>query len=131
MGEAPDRRLNLISKFIQGIQTIKSYVWENPITLKVQNARRNELRRFLKFYWWTGVSEGITRNSNSLLTLPILLAPLARGEPLLASTVFTALGLADSITYSSLKNINYGINAAALYYSVIRRIEEVLLLPEK
>ena len=32
IGEATDRRLNLLNKLILGIQTIKSYVWEGPIT---------------------------------------------------------------------------------------------------
>ena len=131
IGEKTDRRLNLVNKLIQGIQTIKTYVWEEPIISKIQKARRAECRRFLTLYWWKGVSEGITKNTNLLLALPILLLPLARGKPLIASTIFPALGLADSLTEIVVKNLNYGINAAAIYYSVILRVEEVLLIPEK
>ena len=45
--------------------------------------------------------------------------------------VFTALSLADTINFNSVNNFNYGIRAAADYYSVIRRVQEVLLHSEK
>ena len=77
IGEASDRRLNLINKLIQGIQTVKNYVWEDPIIYNALKARRVECRRFLSLYFWKCLSEGITRNSNALLGLPIVLIPLA------------------------------------------------------
>lgn len=98
IGEASDARLSLINKLIQGVETIKNYVWEQPIIQNAQNARRRECRSLLKFYFWTGLSEGITRNASTLLGLPMVLLPLAQGKPLVASVIFTALSLADSIT---------------------------------
>ena len=78
IGDATDRRLNLINKLIQGIQVIKSYVWEKPIVERAQNSRKVECRRLLVFYFWKGLSEGLTRNTtNALLGLPIVLVPLA------------------------------------------------------
>ena len=55
------------------------------------------------------------------------MVPLARGQLLVASTVFTALSMADLIG-NTISNISSGINALADYYSVIKRVEEVLLL---
>lgn len=60
-----------------------------------------------------------------------MLIPLSMGTPLVASTVFAALTVIDSITFNVLLSINFGGNAAADYYSVIKRIEQVLLLEEK
>ena len=44
--------------------------------------------------------------------------------------VFTVLSLSDSIAVEGVNSLNYGINAAANYYSVIRRVQEVLVLKE-
>ena len=57
-----------------------------------------------------------------VLGLPIVLVPLAQGKPLVASIIFTALSLTDAIACNSIKNFSYGVNAAADYYSVIKRI---------
>ena len=48
----------------------------------------------------------------------------------MASTVLTALGIADSIG-TSLNSLNNGLSSVADYYSIIKRVEEVLLLKEK
>lgn len=76
------------------------------------------------------MSEGITRNTSILLGLAIVLLPLAEGRPLVASVLFTAFGLTDAIA-ANIKNISYGINAAADYYSVITRIQNLLKIEEK
>ena len=62
-----------------------------------------------------------------VLGLPIILIPLAQGKPLVASTIFTALSMIDVLT-TCMKNLAYGLNSAADYYSVIKRAEEVFLL---
>ena len=121
IGAATDRRLNLINKLILGIQTIKCYVWEQPIISHIRKHRRIECYRFLKLYFWRGFSQGLTRNTNTLFALPIILVPLANGQSLLGSTIFTALTLVDSASISVL-NFNMSSNTAADYYSVIKRI---------
>ena len=63
--------------------------------------------------------------------VPIVLVPLARGEPLVVASIFTAFSLVDTISVESVKNLNFGMNVAADYYSVIKRAEQVLLLEEK
>ena len=90
-----------------------------------------ECRRFLRLYFWKDFSDGISRNANILLGFPIVLVPLARGEPLVAASIFTAFSLLDTIAVNSVKNLNFGMNAMADYYSVIKRTESVLLLEEK
>ena len=131
IGLATDRRLNLINKLIQGIQTIKIYVWEEPILSHIQHSRRVECRRFLKLQFWKGFSDGIYRNANVIMAFPIVLVPLAQGRPLVASTIFTALSVAYSLAYDNMMRLNYGMGATSGYYSVIKRIESVLLLKEK
>ena len=106
-------------------------MWEEPLLRHIKSARRTECRRFLKLYFLKGFSDGISRNANIIFAFPIILVPLAQGKPLVASTVFTALSIIDSVASSCVKEFNFGMNAAADYYSVITRIQAVLLLKEK
>lgn len=87
-----------------------------------------ECRRFVKLYCLKGLALGFFKNFNILLSFPIVLIPLAQGQPLVYSTVFAAFTLIDSITVDIILSLNVGGNAAADYYSVIKRVEQVLLL---
>ena len=131
IGQATDRRLNLVNKLIVGIQTIKNYVWEEPIIHRIQSSRRVECRRLLKLFFWKGFSDGISWNAILILSFPVILVPLAHGQPLVASTIFTALSLLENIALNSVKTLNFAMNAMADYYSVIKRAEQVLLLEDK
>ena len=131
IGEVSDTRLNLVTKLIQGIQSVKTHAWEHPIINSTLKHRRLECRSFLALFFWRGLSEGITQSSSALLGLAVVLVPLAQGKPLVASVVFTALSLTDSISYNSVRKFNYALSAAADYCSVITRLQEVLLLDEK
>ena len=131
IGQATDRRLNLVNKLILGIQTIKNYFWEEPIIRRIRSSRQVECRGLLRLFFWKGFSDGIFRNANLILSFPIILVPLAHGQPLVASTIFTAISLLDNIALTSVKNLNLGVNSMADYYSVIKRAEQVLLLEEK
>lgn len=93
IGAATDRRLNLLTNLIHGIQT--SYVWEDPILDRIQENRKLECRRFLKLYLVKGLSDGISRNASVLFALPIILVPLAEGRRLIVSSVLTALSLSE------------------------------------
>ena len=103
IGAASDRRLNLIDKLLLGIQTVKSYLWEEPMICSIERSRKIEFRRLLRYYFCKG---------------------------LVASAVFTALSLIDNLT-KNIINLTYGMNSVADCYSVIKRTEEVLLLEEK
>ena len=85
----------------------------------------------MRLFFWKGFGDGLTRNANVVLAFPIVLVPLAQGQPLVASSIFAALSLLDSIALNGVKNPNFGMNTLADYYSVIKRVEEVLLLKEK
>ena len=98
---------------------------------RIEGARRTECRGFLKLYCLKGFSEGFFRNFNIILSFPVVLLPLAEGRPLLASSVFTALTIIDILTFNVMLILSLGGNAAAEYYSVIKRVQNVLLLEEK
>ena len=114
IGATTDRRLDLIKKLIHGIQTIKCYVWEAPIISHIRKHRRLECQRFLRLYFWRGFSMGLTRNSSSLFAFPIILVPLAQGQPLVASTIFTALTLADTLATDNIFTLNMAEHCSRL-----------------
>ena len=60
IGSVTDRRISLVNSLILGIQTIKNYVWEQPVIDRILKARRVECRRFLCLYFWKGLSDGIS-----------------------------------------------------------------------
>ena len=95
---------------------------------RIEGARRAECKAFLKLYCLKGFSEGFFRNFNIILSFPVVLLPLAEGHPLQASTIFTALTILDILTFNVMINLSLGGNAAAEYYSVIKRVQHVLLL---
>ncbi len=130
IAKASDRRLNVINKLILGIRTIKTYAWEEPIIKNAQHARHVECRRFLKQFCVKGCSDGIFRNSVVLLWMPVILIKVYMGDELVASSLFTAMNMLASLGFTTIFFLNLGMNSAAEYSTVIKRIQEVLLLAD-
>ena len=70
------------------------------------------------------------RSANLLFALLVILIPLSQGEPLVASTIFSALCIIENLN-SNIVNFTHGLSSAADYFAVIKRIEKVVLLGEK
>ena len=130
IAEATDRRLNVINKLILGMRTIKSYAWEEPIINNAKEARRVECRRFLKQFCVKGTSDGIFRNAQTLMWMSVILIKVFKGEPLVASQIFTAMNMLSGLGFTTIFFLNLSMNAAAEYTTVIKRVEQVLLLEE-
>ena len=112
------------------MRTIKSYAWEDPIIKNAKDARHIECRRFFKQFCVKGASDGIFRNSVTLLWMPVILIKVAQGEELVASSLFSAMNMLASLGFTTIFFLNLGMNSAAEYSTVIKRIQEVLLLDE-
>ena len=76
IGRATDKRVGLVNKLILGIQTVKNYVWEQPIVKLIEKARKIECRRYLKLYCLKGLSDGFIRNFSLVLSIPAVIIPL-------------------------------------------------------
>ena len=113
IAQASDRRLNVINKLILGMRTIKSYAWEDPIINNARDARRVECRRFYKQFCVKGVSDGVFRNSVTLLWMPVILIKVAMGEKLVASSLFSAMNMLGSLGFTTIFFLNLGMNSAA------------------
>ena len=128
---ASDTRLSLIQTLILGMQTVKSYGWEAALVARSKAARSEEISRLRRFFSVNGFFQGFMLYSEALLALPILLVPVLAGVPLDATSALVGLSLAGFLSISGVFNTNLGLTAAANYLSVLRRVQEVLLLPEQ
>lgn len=128
IASATDTRLNLINKLILGIATIKMYSWEEPLIEGAKKARRVECRRFLKSFIMKGLSDGLYRNVRVVMWMPVILAKVWEGELLLASSIFVMMNMMGTLGFNTIFRINLAMNSVAEYSTVLKRIEEVLLL---
>ena len=103
-------------------------MWEEPIKSGIQSVRKKERNNLLKLYCFRGMSIGILRNANIILSFPVILVPLLRGENLEASTIFAAISLIDSLSLFGIQYLNHGILVASEYISLFKRVQETLLL---
>ena len=93
IAETTDTRINIIQNIIQGIQTIKSYAWEGPLTSRANSARIQEIAKFKRYYFLSGFFDSLLAYSDPLLSLPLLLAPVLSYVPFDASSVLIGLCL--------------------------------------
>ena len=74
IAEASDKRLSLVQTLVFGIQTIKSYAWEEPLVGRIKQARDEEISRFRHFFNLAGFCQGFMIYSEVLLALSLLLS---------------------------------------------------------
>ncbi len=130
MGQATDKRLSYINNLLTGIRTIKSYLWETKIAASVERARSAEKSSYLCQFSVIAIGYGLVRNSQILMWIPLLLTPLAGGSPLVSSDVFSAVALLSGFCRTVIYFPFLAFNGAANYISVLKRVQEVLLLDE-
>ena len=130
ISEASDQRIGLIHNLIRGIQTVKSYGWEGPLVRRAKTARRTELARLRRYFFVSGFFDGLLAYCDPLLALPLLLALVLRQVPLDAPTLLFSLSLVSNLSTLGLSPVNCALDSAANLVSIIRRIQNILLLPE-
>ena len=130
IASATDSRLNFIQNLIKGVQTVKSYGWEQLLVDRAKKARQTEIARFKSYFAVSGFFEGLLSYCDPLLALPLLLALVLRQVPLDAPTLLFSLSLVSNLSTLGLSPVNCALDSAANLVSIIRRIQNILLLPE-
>ena len=119
---ATDSRINIINKLIMGIQTVKSYAWEQALKNKAIEARAIEARRLKKHFCLFGCGDGFFRYSNILFSFPLVLVPLFQGLRIDASYIFVALSLTEYLAVSGIMMIGQSSRVVGDYLSAFSRI---------
>ncbi len=125
-----DSRIGLLSNLLHGIRSIKSYMWQEPAIKAIKKTRRRECLLMLWRLTVTSFSGAIFQNSQYLLWVPLFCVPLAQGQPLAASKIFTACSVISSLSRLSVFLSSNTLTSASQYYAVLKRIEGVLLLKD-
>ena len=130
IAQATDRRLNVLNKLILGIRTIKTYAWEAPTIAAARAARKVECSRLLSQILVRGFANTLFSNASVLLWLLVILAKVYTGEPLEASSIFTAMSLLGMLGIITINFFSLSMNSVAEMLAVLSRLQQVLLLPE-
>ncbi|CAD6203315.1 GSCOCT00009756001.2-RA-CDS [Cotesia congregata] len=126
-----DRRVQLMSELIAGIQVVKMYAWERPFNKIVTQTRSNEIKQILRSNNIRGLyssSSEFTQKAMLFMTLVIFI--MIDDNPINPEITFQV-----SIYYSTLQllmTIFFPISIISLIQSIVavKRIEEFLLLDE-
>ena len=97
---------------------------------RAKAARRTELTRLRRYFFASGFFDGLLSYCDPLLALPLLLALVLRQVPLDAPTLLFSLSLVSNLSTLGLSPVNCALDSAANLVSIIRRIQNILLLPE-
>ena len=73
--------------------------------------------------------EGLLFYSDPLLSIPLLLLPVLSGVAFDPTSIFVGISLMGCLSLGGLVLMQVGLFSASIFMSVVKRIEEVLLLP--
>lgn len=126
-----DERVRIASEIIEGISVIKAYAWEEPITRKVEEARRAELLAIWRVNCLSTISDALWNSITPVVTAVTLSSYtlLNPHDPLTAVQAFTAIALLD-ILAEPLFTIPQVLHSIVQALVASKRMERLFLLPE-
>ncbi|XP_057334272.1 ATP-binding cassette sub-family C member 4-like [Microplitis mediator] len=125
-----DRRVQLISKIISGIQVIKMYVWEKPFEEMALQARAEEIKQIVRSNNIKGLYSNLWELTQKIMTFTTVAIFILNGNQLPTRIVFQI-----PIYYNTLQVLMTILFPMSILLSIqtiiaVRRIEEFLLLEE-
>ncbi|XP_011877743.1 PREDICTED: multidrug resistance-associated protein 4-like [Vollenhovia emeryi] len=125
-----DRRVQLISELVAGIQIMKMYVWEKPFSKIVSSIRKLEIKKIKLSSYVRGMYLAVSFVSQRLVIYITLITFVLMGNNLTASLAFEvfvyfSILRVTTSTYFPLALMNLGQSIVSL-----NRIEKLLLMDE-
>ena len=117
-----DRRTDLVSQMLKGIEVVKVYVWESPFAARLEELRGKELRALQGALYWRAVMRASTYVMPSIVTFVTLTTfTLLGGELTLAivmmtMTFITAIRFPLMIMPNAIALASEGLVALVSYY---------------
>ncbi|CAG2106728.1 unnamed protein product [Medioppia subpectinata] len=137
-----DSRIRLMQEIIAGMRVIKMYAWEQPFALLVATARncsnkvpydKGRLSE-VKQIRWSNFLKGVNQSINFVLIRVIIyacfLTYVLTGGLLSAETAFATIAYFDAIRITIGYNAPMAVSALGEIISVIKRMQDFLLLEE-
>ena len=97
--EAKDARTKRTSESISNMKLLKLQGWENRFADDIRNSRREELRRHVARGVVRALSTAFSNAVPALVLVVTLTAYVKTGQPLVASTIFTAISLFNQLRF--------------------------------
>ncbi|MCO5144478.1 MAG: ABC transporter transmembrane domain-containing protein [Oligoflexia bacterium] len=88
-----DKRVTLMAQILNGIRVVKYFSWEKSVASEVQNVRKDELNARKKLAVAETFATLIFVSVSTIVLFATLLVHVARGYPLSAELIFTAVSI--------------------------------------
>ncbi|RLU20387.1 hypothetical protein DMN91_006996 [Ooceraea biroi] len=125
-----DRRVQLMSELIAGIQVVKMYAWEKPFTKIVSLARKLEIQKIQFQSFVRAAYLAIIVFTERLLLYFTLLSFILLGNELTANVTYTLSVFFNLLQLVTALYFPMGLNFLAETIVSMNRLEEILLMEE-
>ncbi|KAL7299745.1 hypothetical protein TKK_0007495 [Trichogramma kaykai] len=126
-----DKRVQLMSELIAGIQIVKMYAWEKPFELMVNKTRLAEMRKITTTAHVRSLFiSSMVYTERTTLFVTLVLFVLVAGRQLTAETSFVLATYINVLQLSIIYMMPSGLIAAGEASVSIKRIEDYMLLDE-
>ncbi|XP_048505790.1 probable multidrug resistance-associated protein lethal(2)03659 [Athalia rosae] len=125
-----DTRIRLMDEIINGIQVIKMFTWEKPISLLVDTARRKEIREIRKNIFIQGITGSFDMYLPRLCIFLTILAYVLLGNSITAEQVFMTTSFYNILRTNMTKAFPNAIIQLAETSVSIKRLQKFLMLTE-
>lgn len=127
-----DKRVQLARNVIAGIRMLKVFAWEGPMARRIAGVRAQEVEKIASASVLRAMNEALFGSMNTIVAAAtFLVASAALGETLSTQSVLVTLGLFNLLQLVAAKFIPLAIEFASESATALRRLTEVLVLPEK
>ncbi|KAK5646963.1 hypothetical protein RI129_005427 [Pyrocoelia pectoralis] len=126
-----DERSRLMNELISGIQVIKMYVWEKPLTKFVSLVRRNEVRIIRRAHYIRGITASFFLFSSKLSLFITVAFYIFLGGHITAKKVFILSSYYDVLRLTLYSLFQQAVAQVAELNISVKRLNNFLMLDEK
>lgn len=94
-----DRRTDLVSQMLKGIEVVKVYVWESPFAARLEELRAKELSALQRALYWRAVMRASTYVMPSVVTFVTLTTFTLMGGELTLAVAMTTMTFITAIRF--------------------------------
>jgi ATP-binding cassette, subfamily C (CFTR/MRP), member 4 len=121
-----DKRISLISEWINGIRTIKSYCWEEPYKNLINKSRRNQLRFLVKNHFINSLGSGIFLNGGLCVAFVVFGYHYLMEREFVYSRTLSAFTMMNYLSLTSIYFSFSAISTFSTFWAIMFRVGEIL-----
>ena len=126
-----DKRIRLMGEIIAAMKLIKVYCWEKSFSDVVKTIRRREIGLMKWTSLLKGTNSALFFVACRIMMYATFMVHIFRGQALTAETVFVTMALFNALRLPVTNQFPNAVGLAAEALVACKRIQKILLLPEK